>query len=295
MTPDPTPGLEQLDPAALFAQLGPQLWIAAGLGIACLIALAVSGRLVCVREEFASWPRRGLALVLLWVVLVLTVFYPTVEPGAAAAIDVDTIWFPSLFIAHVLLTAFLLVWWMLAYPQPLLRFIRLEPAAPPDLLYGLRLGLIGWGAAMATSALVLLALTVIGWTGSAAAASGSTGEPFDIPPLLLWLADLPLSRRLLVVFVAMTVEEAFYRGFLQSRIGWIPSSVLVALGHAGYGLPSLMASVLAVSLVIGWGFKRTGSLLPCIVAHGVFDGIQLLIIMPLAVEQLRAAAAGAGG
>jgi membrane protease YdiL (CAAX protease family) len=84
----------------------------------------------------------------------------------------------------------------------------------------------------------------------------------------------------------MTVEEGFFRAFLQTRIGWIPSSILFALGHAGYGLPMMLFSVFVISLVIGWSLRRTGRLLPCIVAHGVFDAIQLLIIMPAAVKMI---------
>ncbi|MDX2170556.1 MAG: type II CAAX endopeptidase family protein [Deltaproteobacteria bacterium] len=286
MTPELTPTFPVTDPAALLAQLGPEPFYAAGLGVVCLLAFAVSGRLRCLREEFANLPRRAAALLLLWVVLVLTVFYPTIEPGDAAAIDPETLWFPALFTTHLVLVGFLLLWWALAYPQPLLRFIRLETATPPDLPLGLQVGAIGWAAAMLTSGVVAMILAGIGWDGG----SGATlGDPFDVPPLLLWLAELPLSRKLLVIFVAMTVEEAFYRGFLQPRIGWIPSSILFALSHAGYGLPTLMASVFTVSLALGWAFRRTGSLLPCIVAHGFFDAVQLLIIMPFAVEQLRGA------
>jgi membrane protease YdiL (CAAX protease family) len=39
-----------------------------------------------------------------------------------------------------------------------------------------------------------------------------------------------------------------------------------------------------ISLVIGWVFHRTGRLLPCIVVHGVFDSIQLLVVIPLAAQ-----------
>jgi hypothetical protein len=31
-------------------------------------------------------------------------------------------------------------------------------------------------------------------------------------------------------------------------------------------------------------FARSGDLLPCIIAHGVFDGIQLLVVLPIAVR-----------
>jgi membrane protease YdiL (CAAX protease family) len=49
----------------------------------------------------------------------------------------------------------------------------------------------------------------------------------------------------------------------------------------------MLFSVLVISLVIGWTLRRTGRLLPCIVAHGVFDAIQLLIILPVAVRLLE--------
>jgi membrane protease YdiL (CAAX protease family) len=112
--------------------------------------------------------------------------------------------------------------------------------------------------------------------------------PTEIPEVMLWLARLPFSYKLLVIAIAMTVEEGFFRAFLQTRIGWIPSSVLFALGHAGYGLPMMLFSVFVISLVIGWELRRRGRLLPCIVAHGVFDAIQLLIIMPAALRHLEA-------
>jgi membrane protease YdiL (CAAX protease family) len=260
--------------------------LAGALALLCLLAFAASGRLACVREEFPTWPRRAIALVLFWAILVATVFYPTVSPGEAANVDPETLWFPALFTGHVLLCGFLFVWWWLAWPQPFLRFIRLETATPADIALGVRVGAFGWMLALATSAAVALALAGLGWDG-ATDPTGAVSESFEVPPLLLWLAQLPLSRKLLVVFVAMTVEEGFYRAFLQPRIGWVPASILFALSHAGYGLPTLMASVFTISLAIGWAFKRTGSLLPCIVAHGLFDAVQLLVIMPIAIDRLQ--------
>ncbi|MGD9762482.1 MAG: lysostaphin resistance A-like protein [Candidatus Binatia bacterium] len=255
--------------------------IALLLGLGCLVLLAVTGRLACVREEFPTAARRIAALVLLWGILSVAVFHPVVSPGAAAQVDPDGLPFAALFAGHVLLAGFLAAWWRLAYPEPLRRFLRLETASSADVGFGVRIGLLGWGVALMTGAAAALGLQAIGY------APGGGEEAMAVPPLLLWLADLSVERKLAVVAVAMTVEEAFFRGFLQPRIGWIPASVLFALAHAGYGLPTLLASVLALSLVIGWAFRRTGSLLPCIVAHGVFDAIQIFVVMPLAIEHLR--------
>ena len=247
-------------------------------------ALAWTGRLRRLREEFPSGWRYGLGLLLLAGVLGVTVFGPTVSPGEAAEIDPETLWFPTLFTAQLLLAIFLQSWWMLGWPMPLSRFLRLEGATTDDVSFGIAVGCAGWVLALFASAMVTALLYLAGWHPGLTATGA---EALDVPPLMLWLADLPAAQKLIVVAVAMTVEEAFYRGFLQPRIGWIPSSLLFALSHAGYGMPNLLASVLVISLAMGWAFRRSGNLLPCIVAHGLFDGVQLFIIMPIAVEQIR--------
>jgi membrane protease YdiL (CAAX protease family) len=259
--------------------------LASSVALAFLLLLGVSGRLRFLLSEMPSWSRRIAALGLLWGVLVACVFYPTVSPGDAVDVDPQTLWFPSIFTGHLVLSGFLILWWFLAQPISARRFLRLEQASQSDISYGLELGVLGWAAAIAASALVAIALLALGRT--ATGGEESLGQPFDVPPLLVWLTQLPLWRKLIVVVVAMTVEEAFFRAFLQTRLGWLLSSVLFALSHGGYGLPTLTASVFAVSLVIGWALRRRGSLLPCVVAHGIFDGVQLLVVMPIAVEHLR--------
>jgi membrane protease YdiL (CAAX protease family) len=257
--------------------------IAALLALVLLGLLAAAGRLDVVLAEMPTRIRRLAALFMLWAVLVACVFYPTVSPGDAAHIDPETIWFPTIFTGQVILAGFLLIWWLLASPVPLRRFLCLEGASADDAWFGLGVGAVGWAAAIASSAAVALVLYLAGYDATTAA----DGEPFQIPAVLLWLTALPVWRKLIVVAVAMTVEEAFYRAFLQIRLGWVLSSVLFALSHGGYGLPTLTASVLAVSLAIGWALQRRGNLLPCIVAHGVFDAVQLLIVVPIAVDHLR--------
>jgi membrane protease YdiL (CAAX protease family) len=261
--------------------------LAALLAGALLLLLAVTGRLRFVSEELATPTTRGAGLFLLWLVLTACVFMPTVSPGAAAEVDPDTLWFPSIFVGQILLSGFLLAWWWLAQPVSAARFLFFEEASLDDISMGVRVGAFGWLCAITASAATMFALLAFG--REPLDPSGIGAEPLEVPELLLWLVDLSLWRKLIVVAVAMTVEEAFYRAFLQTRVGWVLSSVLFALSHAGYGLPTLMASVFAVSLAIGWAFRRRRSLLPCIVAHGVFDAVQLLVIMPIAVKHLPGA------
>jgi hypothetical protein len=56
-------------------------------------------------------------------------------------------------------------------------------------------------------------------------------ETPHVPEIMIWVATLPVWQKLIIIFVAMTVEEGFFRAFLQSRFGWIPSSLLFALGQ----------------------------------------------------------------
>ena len=44
----------------------------------------------------------------------------------------------------------------------------------------------------------------------------------------------------------------------------------------------LLIGVTIISLIIGTAFYRTKNLLPGIVAHGVFDAVQLFVIIPIA-------------
>lgn len=261
-----------------------QSLLAAGLAIAFLALLAATGRLRSLREEFPSPLTWGLALLALFTVLVTTVFYPTVAPGHVADVDTATLAFPTLFLGHLLLVAFLFGWWRLGWPQPLGRFLRLEQTTARDVVFGFGVGAAAWILALLASGVVTLAMAALGL-----APSGGAGA-LEVPELLLWLAELPAWKKAIVVLVAMTVEEGFYRAFLQPRVGWWTASLLFALSHAGYGLPNLLASVFVVALVIGWAFRQSGTLVPCIIAHGVFDAIQLFIVMPLAVQALRAGA-----
>lgn len=255
------------------------LTFAACLSVACLAALGAAGRLRFLSAEFPSIGSRVLAGLLLVAVFTVCIFLPIATTGVAAEFDPKQLWFPELFASHLVLLLFLGAWWRLAPSHLPTEFLHLRGAGLSDVATGFRLGLSGW----------LLTIMVTAALSGALAASGfvdPTPATPEIPPILPWLAHLPLWRKLVVIAIAMTIEEAFFRAFLQTRIGWIPSSLLFSLSHASYGLPMLLFSVLILSLLIGWSLRRTGRLLPCIVAHGTFDAIQLLVVLPWAVDQL---------
>jgi len=98
------------------------------------------------------------------------------------------------------------------------------------------------------------------------------------------MAAMPWWKKALLVLSAMTVEEAFFRAWLQKRIGLIASTTLFALAHFTLGQPLLLIGVALISLVIGFTFYRTKNVLPGVVAHGVFDAVQLFVIIPIAFQ-----------
>ncbi|MBU6283179.1 CPBP family intramembrane metalloprotease, partial [bacterium] len=102
-----------------------------------------------------------------------------------------------------------------------------------------------------------------------------------VPDAIEYLVGLSVPRRLLLVASAGVFEEAFFRGFLQPRAGLLLSSLLFTASHAGYGSPLLMVGVLLLSLVLGRLFRERQDVLPCMVAHSVFDAVQLLVVLPL--------------
>ncbi len=253
-----------------------RIQLATLLAVAFLGLLAATGRLRFLQHEFPDRQRRLFATLCLLAILAAAIFYPAASADEGTFLDPDELWFPGLFLGHAMLAAFLLVWWRLRGNVSILRLFHSEQAHSDDVWLGMRLGAFGWVLTMLATGVVarLLSPFDLAW------------ERQDVPPLMLWFAHQPIGRKLIIIAVAMTVEEAFFRGFLQPRLGLLLSSLLFAVSHASYGLPLMMVSVFVISLVIGWGLLRTGRLLPCIVAHGVFDAIQLLIVLPWIANQM---------
>jgi membrane protease YdiL (CAAX protease family) len=251
-----------------------QLQLSVLLSLVCVALLALAGRRPYV-DEFRGRVRRVTAALLLIAILALAVFYPVTSFGKAEDIDPATIWFPTLLMGHYVLTAFLLLWWRLRGDVGLGEFLRLSSERFVEKVrQGVAFGCGGW----------LITVAVTGAAAALFSLGGGSPAVDEIPPVMGWLAALPIGYKLIIVGVAMTVEEAFFRGFLQPRVGLVVSSILFAFSHFSYGLPFMIVGVFTISLIIGRAFERTGDLLPCVVAHGIFDGVQLLVILPWAVH-----------
>jgi membrane protease YdiL (CAAX protease family) len=245
-------------------------------------ALALAGRRPYA-EEFAGRPRQTVAALLLIGILAVSVFLPLTSFGKVDELEFSTVWVPALLVGHLLIATFLFGWWRLRGDVPLHRFLYVSwTGLPRKLVQGIAVGFAGWG------------LTVL-VAGATAAIVGTATEPVagpEVPPVMVWLASLPALDKLLIVGAAMTVEEFFFRSFLQPRVGLLVSSLFFVCSHFGYGLPVMLVGVLTISLLLGLTFQRGGDVVPCVVAHGVFDAVQLFIVLPWAVERFQAGALG---
>jgi membrane protease YdiL (CAAX protease family) len=180
--------------------------------------------------------------------------------------------FYSLFGLHAILFVFLLGWWLLTQRPPLGEFLNIPRRGNGEaVLTGFAVGVGGWIVTISIALIIGLLLV----------ASGLMPKNPQPSPMIGWMAALPLWKKCVIVLSAMTIEEAFFRGWLQKRIGVIASTILFALAHSGLGQPFLLIGVTLISLVIGFTFYRTKNLIPGIIAHGIFDAVQLFVIIPV--------------
>lgn len=79
----------------------------------------------------------------------------------------------------------------------------------------------------------------------------------------------------LVALVSSTTEELFFRGFLQARIGIVPTNVLFGFAHLSYGIPMQVVLPMGLGFLFSYLTVRTRSILPATVAHFVYNLTQL--------------------
>ncbi len=224
-------------------------------------------------DHFSSPLMRVLAYLWLGLLLfVLAVLITGSSLKTPTARDLTHVPFYSLFALHGILIIFLLGWWLLTGRPPLRQFLNIPREGTGNaVLTGFAVGVGGWIFTISIALIVGLLLT----------ASGLMPKNAHPSPMIGWMAALPLWKKAVIVLSAMTVEEAFFRGWLQKRVGVIASTALFALAHSGLGQPFLLIGVGLISLVIGVTFYRTKNLIPGIIAHGIFDAVQLFVIIPV--------------
>lgn len=239
----------------------------------------------------ASPLRRGVFDLLLAAVLFAGVLYPLMTADQAAEIDVSSLVPAQLFLFHGVLVATLAAWYALGYAgvggvslgqlaTGWMRQLGLKARRPfHEVLFGFAAGTGAWGLLLAVAFVAGIGAELLGGHTTA------TAEP---PALIVWMAGLPVGVRLAIALSAGFVEELFFRGFLQPRAGIVFSSLLFALGHSGYGEPLFLVGLFVLSLYYGLLAWLRRSVWSAVAAHALFDGVQLLVVIPAVLRALEA-------
>ncbi len=259
--------------------------------------------------------RRGLAFLLLASLFWVAVFGPLALIGTPTpAVDFAGVGLLQLFGLQILLSVVTLGWFGLGFavrPRPVPAQdpqdfeVEAAPPEPPvpapptrlslgrqfaaqlgfrtprphaEIGFGLVAGLAIWFAVIA--ALFLIALLVV-------ALGGERLLPKQAPAMVPWIAGLPIGIRILLSLSAGVVEETFFRGLLQPRVGIAFSTTCFVLAHAGYGSPFMLIGVTLLSLIYALLVRWRQNIWPAIVAHALFDGIQLLVVIPAVLRYVK--------
>jgi membrane protease YdiL (CAAX protease family) len=87
----------------------------------------------------------------------------------------------------------------------------------------------------------------------------------------------------LIYFVTLIpilfVEEFFFRAFLVSRVGIIPSTILFAIAHIGYGSIAEILGVFGLGLILAYWFKKNKSLIQNYFGHLLYDLFAIIIYL----------------
>ncbi len=233
--------------------------------------------------------RRALALTVLAAALWIGVFAPMAMAGSQPEVDFSRVEPAQLFLLHFLFAVAVAAWYLLGFAGSASRWtvqLGLRARRPlEELGIGLVAGLAGWMAVLG----ILVALGAAAW-----AVGGDELLPDQPPAMVPWLAGLPVWLRLAVSLSAGVVEEGFFRGFLQPRAGIALSTALFVLAHAGYQQPLMLVGITLLSLLFALLVRWRQSIWAAVVAHTLFDAVQLLVVVPTALDYLPQAGVAGG-
>lgn len=96
-------------------------------------------------------------------------------------------------------------------------------------------------------------------------------------------------------FLAPLGEEVLFRGYVFNTLrrmwdagrsaliaAYAISALLFAIAHslaATEGLVALLVPAFGMGLLLAWGMHRTGSLIPCLIAHSMNNGVALIALL----------------
>jgi membrane protease YdiL (CAAX protease family) len=194
----------------------------------------------------------------------------------------------QLFGMHGLLVITMVAWYLLGFPAAQRRLEGVgdavhwsaqlgwrTPSPLADLGVGVLAGVVIWAAVLAVLAAVAVTIAALG---------GEAWLPKGPPELVTWLAVQPLLLRLALAVSAGVVEETFFRGLLEPRLGLAATTVLFVLAHLSYDQPWMLFGVTLLSLSFSALCRWRQTIVPAVVAHTAFDAIQLLVAIPTILE-----------
>ena len=140
-------------------------------------------------------------------------------------------------------------------------------------------------------------LPVFFWIALGLSAAGGTVVLGEVGNVTAWLVPLPpeLARMFnqltegplaislfALAFVAPLTEETLFRGLLlrsfERRYGWWPALVLSSALFAAFHLNVWQAlAAFVAGLYLGWIYLKTQSLWPPMIAHGIFNGLPVVL------------------
>lgn len=237
--------------------------------------------------------RRLLALAVLASILFLGIFLPVglvgLERAPMAAEDVTA---PRLFVLQGLLLLSLVLWFVLGYAGVAAGSgeARRSLGASFGRQFGLRaedpVAEIGIGLLAGAAGWVMVILLMLAVVGTVWALGGEDYLPKEPPELIPIVAGLPLLVRVAIGMTAGVVEELFFRGFLQPRVGITVSTALFVMAHLSYDQPFMLVGITALSILFALLVRWRRNILAAIAAHAAFDLIQLLIVVPQVLKRL---------
>lgn len=145
--------------------------------------------------------------------------------------------------------------------------------------WGWRVAIWGLGSAMILYAVFFLGGIVVaqaGWSGQVAQVYSTRTQAS------------PAVQSILLGLVIGPGEELFWRGLVQRHLthqlgkgrGVAAASVVYALVHLASLNPALIAAALVCGLYWGVLYEATGSLIPGLISHSVWD-VAIFVVFPL--------------
>ncbi len=119
---------------------------------------------------------------------------------------------------------------------------------------------------------ILIFLAIFAISLSTGIIGAITGTQISTNTSLI-LASEPLWFYIFTFTITPLCEEALFRGLMVPRLGIIISAIIFGLGHASYDSTFAIDVIVAIvfGLIAGWAFKKTKSLYPSMLAHGLVN------------------------